>query len=723
MKTKYRYKLTINSVEYSAAPLIGDGSSIQGKQPPGQYYHRETLAGGIKFSGADYERIMARPLDEYIFFEVEKSEDYGTTWGSRFTGRFTLASASDIDEDEKKIVVDTEATDIYKAIEDGKDKTFNLPDLTPPLVQLNAVRQPLFQIYIEGSTFINNFLGTGVNWEQPLPSPVFTGVGNDLENIYKFQYISGHYFIPGDASTLSPDVSGTYDKDTRIRTDNAYEIKIIGSGPSLFYRIVDKNNSDAAVYESGTGSPLISVDPYSISGRATFTSLSSASQCRAYSPQFYARMLTNLETVGASPTFALPDPDIVADNNNYTRVLPIDITGLAINSALYQVLPTSFGRYAATAANHAWKYFVRPSNLGTEQYQPVSKSEWQAFSIWFVKDATIRSLQEDASQDIIIKDCYRLSDTIKAVITQLNPLLEHEETTAYSDFLYGSSNTIRGARKHPIITSKQHVIIGDYDQPATKLEVRLSSLTELLYIKYRCKAFIDGTKFRIEHEDFFERGLSYTTENVDTDFTLLAEGHTRLPWTFDTKKYVFEKADIPERLEFGWMDKTSQPFDGFPIDITSKYAQAGNVKDNKIGSFTSDFDYMISQPSDISKDGFWIGDCDQVSADIYSLPFVTLTVDGTVYKLQNGYSSFFYIHAQYYDTRLPAKKATINKVPVEVAAQRRKVQDITAPPTGVSNWMELQKTQIGNGLVSEYEESLTNGSLKIKLRHDTEDAE
>jgi len=433
-------------------------------------------------------------------------------------------------------------------------------------------------------------------------------------------------------------------------------------------------------------------------------------------------MLTNLEIVGATPTIALPDPDIVADNNNYTRVLPLDITGLAINSALHQTTPTQFGKYDPTAANHADEYFVRPDNVGTEQYQPVSKSEWEAFSIWFIKDATIRTLQETASQAIVIKDCYRLSNTIKAVIQQLNPALTHEETTEYSDFLYGTTNPIRGDRKHPIITPKQHVTIGDYDQPATKAEIKLADILSLLYIKYQCKAFIDGTKFRIEHEDFFERGKSYTTENIDTDFTLLTEGHTRLPWTFDTRKYTYDKADIPERLEFSWMDPVSLPFDGYPIDITSKYAQAGNVKSNNIGLFTSDFDFMISQPSDISKNGFFIADCDQISADVYELPFVTMDVDGTTYKLQNGYSSFFYIHDQYYQTRLPAKKATINKVAVEVSAQRRKVQSITAPATTVTDWMKLQTTQLGNGLVNEYEENL-NGNLKIKLRHDTEDAE
>ena len=58
------------------------------------------------------------------------------------------------------------------------------------------------------------------------------------------------------------------------------------------------------------------------------------------------------------------------------------------------------------------------------------------------------------------------------------------------------------------------------------------------------------------------------------------------------------------RYQFGWMDDVTQLFEGNPIDIVSKYVNKDNIANIDIALFTSDVDYILLNPGNISKDGF-----------------------------------------------------------------------------------------------------------------------
>jgi hypothetical protein len=74
--------------------------------------------------------------------------------------------------------------------------------------------------------------------------------------------------------------------------------------------------------------------------------------------------------------------------------------------------------------------------------------------------------------------------------------------------------------------------------------------------------------------------------------------------TFGTSKYRFDKPEMAARYQFGWMDDVTQLFDGNPIDIVSKYVNPDNIAQIDISQFTSDIDYILLNPGEISKDGF-----------------------------------------------------------------------------------------------------------------------
>ena len=50
------------------------------------------------------------------------------------------------------------------------------------------------------------------------------------------------------------------------------------------------------------------------------------------------------------------------------------------------------------------------------------------------------------------------------------------------------------------------------------------------------------------------------------------------PWAYARNQYQFDKPEMAARYQFGWMDDVTDLFDGFPIDILSKYVNPDNIE-------------------------------------------------------------------------------------------------------------------------------------------------
>ncbi len=707
---------TLTELDYDDM-LFGDDIAIKGESPDGEYFHRETMSATVGFTGKAYFLVQPLSIADEWFFVVYKDNGTGT-FSERWRGRTTRIKGKWL-EYSNTVNISFESVDRYTLVIDGKSKRFNLVELAPDLVNVTFERYGLIQIYVEGLNFISNYLTDGAYDESPLPAPVFTGGGNILENTYHFKFHTNKYYIPDDG-TLSPSVGGLYDTGTLLRSDGIYQI-VVNVGDYEIKEVATNN----VVYRSDAGTNLSLPDPWEpltdgVLTRATFTSLTDAnSKTRAYAVPIYARLLTNLTTVQATPTLALPDPDIDPNNSAYTRALPLTITDTnLIYSSLHQTAATEYRRYSSNAQPYPNEYFVRPANVGTEEPQPIGASDWQPFSLWFVKDATLRTLQDDASQTITNRNSYTFASALQAILQQLNPAITFLADSDHSQFLYGT-NPIRTITQVPIISVKNDVKVGDYDTPARKADVRLDDFLNLIFNDWRCKWFIDASnRFRIEHIDWFENGGSYVSEQIAANVTTLVNKDTGYPWEFGQNEYEYDQNAIPERMEFRWMDEVSFPFEGYPINLTSGYVQKGNVRNIDISLFTTDVSFILANANLINKNGFVLFECDQIDALNYNVPYLTTVVNGTNYVLQNGYASFFFIHATYYQSRLPASDAHINAVAqVGITTERLRLQDMEVPATAIADFMQLITTSLGNGLITEYTENINSAFLNLKLRH------
>lgn len=105
----------------------------------------------------------------------------------------------------------------------------------------------------------------------------------------------------------------------------------------------------------------------------------------------------------------------------------------------------------------------------------------------------------------------------------------------------------------------------------------------------------------------------------------------------------------------------------------------------------------------------------------FSLPFITMQIDGTEYQLQNGYLSWIYLQPTYYPYDLPARHVQINGSETSAyGIERKKKQTVNFPSVDDLDPMQLIKTSIGTGQIEKISVNLSSRMNKITVKHDTE---
>lgn len=706
-------------------PAYGNGLEKVLEKAAGEEYYRETLNGPFTFLRADYDLIAGTSIEDTINFNMEKWD--GSVWQTYFSGYFTKADCKfEVDECGEGICrVDITPRDFYDAILGGMEKEFDLVELEPEKTGFNFTRQPIFQVYALGDSVMTCYLG-GTYFELDVPVPVFSS--SDLFTDYFFGYIGTHLAVFGDG--LDPDVSGEYINDVSLtalstapsytrKSDGAYSIRLNGADR---WEIYDTATS-IAYYQSAPLAALFLDE---------LLSLLDSTPVYVRGKNMFMRIITNQLEIGSIPTDDIPENDITSNPAGYEKVRGIGLVGsdvpegtnwesVIIASAASSTLPTRYGKVSEDAPVNAGEYFAIPSGAGTGAIYPQGQSTWADASFWFQYDSVLRDFQESGAELIQVADAYKLADALDAVLQELNPGVSHSESAAFSDFLYGPANAIRGAVKYPIITPKTNITVGEYDQPAKKGPIRLSDILQYLWAAYRCKWHIDASgNFIVEHISYYENGGTYSGTEVSADLTTLTDPQTGKNWEHGANRWEYEKEEMPDRLEPGWMDRATREFDGYPIVIRSVFVQKGNIEQQKAARFTSDIDYMQLQPEDIGKDGFAVVECTE-SKGVYTVPYVEITLpDGAEFKLQNGYLAFIYLHPAYCRYGLPAALIRMNEEDTTaLSVTRRKIQEVDYPLLGIVEPMKLVTTGLGTGKILELRENVAGEYLTAKIAHDT----
>lgn len=265
-------------------------------------------------------------------------------------------------------------------------------------------------------------------------------------------------------------------------------------------------------------------------------------------------------------------------------------------SARYSDTPTEWGMRSDG------KYFLPPNESGL--FIPLDESSWGNASMWFKPDPISAVVERDGRKPYTLKDAYTVADSIAVLLQQFAPGITHKASAEYSEYFYGE-NSGYGKEVQLLLTQKTNVTRGEYTQAAQNSSITLRQLLDMFKNVFRAYWFIEDGKLRIEGIEYFRNGGSYgSTPEIGTDLTQMRSTRSGKPWSFGTSKYKFEKVDMPERYEFGWMDEVTEPFKGLPLEVLSPYVSKGKKEEINVSNFTSDIDYMLLNPGEISNDGF-----------------------------------------------------------------------------------------------------------------------
>lgn len=732
MTPKYRFFLQIgeDGTKQTVRPNYKDDLTLDYELETNQRFYRAKLSGKINFVRADYDIINDAPFDSEFFLYIEKSDDWGQTYNQYYKAKFMKTDCT-FNDDDKLVTVKPETTDQYDDVLAGLEKEYNLIELAPQIEFLTIRKRPLIQIYVPGDSIVSCFLG-GTNWEQDANA---TTDQNALIQTYHFALCNILKEIQITSHGSPAVISGLY--TGRMATGasaNNFEGKLYPELNVNYYiyitqqRIdglpfgavaveIRKQSDDTAMfrYTKATTSPFdtLEFDLTAVEGSGATGTMHA--DMKSYN--IYARYLCDVEKIDDLNTYPLPADDIVNNNRNYRRAIgyAIDVAFISNN---FSDTPTEWG-----LADNG-KYFAPPYPIYGQTFYPIARSTWRYASLWFGFYLFDWILEEKARKAYTLRDAFTLSSCINVLLKEFAPGITHEATPEYSQFLYNTNNPISGQPFKLLISQKSNIINGEYQTPAQKAPVTLQQIMTMLRDIYKCYWYIEDGKFKIEQINWFRNGGSYGYNPIiDYDLTQLENVRNGKKLVFATSEYSFDKVDMPERYQFEWMDDVTTPFEGLPIEITSKYVTAGKIEEINISNFTSDIDLMLLNPGAISSDGFALFAAVTPSGGgQLELPFTRQTVDNVEYYLQNGYLAFINIQPTYWVYDMPARRFKINNMSnYAIGIERKKKQTLNFPAgTTDPNPMQLVKTYIGNGQVDKLSVNLCSRNIKATLKYDTE---
>ena len=734
MTPKYRFFLQIgeDGTKQTVRPNYKDDLTLDYELETNQRFYRAKLSGKINFVRADYDIINDAPFDSEFFLYIEKSDDWGQTYNQYYKAKFMKTDCT-FNDDDKLVTVQPETIDQYNDVLAGLEKEYNLIELAPQIEFLTIRKRPLIQIYVPGDSIVSCFLG-GTNWEQDANA---TTDQNALIQTYHFALcnilkeiqitshgspavISGLYI--GRMSTgVSPDefMGDLYPELNVNYYIHIAQKRVAGGLPIGLAGVEIRRRSDDVAmfrYTKITQEPFdtLEFDLAAVEGSGATGTMHA--DMKSYN--IYARYLVDVDKIDDLDTYPLSSDDIVDNNRNYRRAIgyAIDVAFISNN---FSDTPTEWG------LADSGKYFAPPYSIYGQTFYPIARSTWRYASLWFGFYLMDWILEEKSRKAYTLRDAFTLSSCINVLLKEFAPGITHEATPEYSQFLYNTNNPISGQSFKLLISQKSNIINGEYKTPAQKVPITLQQIMTMLRDIYKCYWYIEDGKFKIEQVSWFRNGGSYGYNPIiDYDLTQLENVRNGKKIAFATSEYSFDKVEMPERYQFEWMDDVTTPFEGLPIEITSKYVTAGKIEEINISNFTSDIDLMLLNPGAISLDGFALFAAVMPSGGgQLELPFTRQTVDGVEYFLQNGYLAFINIQPTYWVYDMPARKFKINNSQYYALGglERKKKQTLNFPAgTTDPNPMLLVKTYIGNGQVDKLSVNLCSRNIKATLKYDTE---
>ena len=713
MNPIYKFELEAGGANrHQVYPVFKDDLAIDFAKESQQEFFRRKLSGKLTFLSDDYVFISSTVFDTKFGLFLSISYDLGQNWIPYWQGEFWKTDC-EFSEDDQTCIVSPAVVDGYTNILNGQDKEYDLITLAPEIVPVKYDKRPFIQIYRRGDNTVGCWMG-GIWWEQEC-EPITDG--QELDDMHFSVLVREQCFnLDGVTTPQVPDVfygvswyqGGVTLPYTYVNGEWGLKVSF-DSGTLKFYVLLSKNgvNLWEGVYDDFTQVRYLT--PISGSGATGTIAMTTLMY------EVGARIVCDVYDINGVATYPIMSNDALADNRNYTRCVGYTGADMVVFTDNRGSTPTEYGLYQPGI------YYQPPVVAGYYgKFYPCGKKDWSRISMWFQPNIGYDFVDLGGRGGFILNDAYPLASCISVLLQKIAPEITFGASEDYSEFLFGASNPITLVQQYLFLTPKSNVINSGYSQPAQKAPITLKTIFDMLRDCFRCYWFVENGKLRIEHISYFMRGGSYTgTPVVGRDLTQEEVTRNGKKWAYGKNTFTFNKPDTAGRYQFGWMDDVTWPFEGFPIDIISGYVDKSKIEQVSVSNITSDMDYILISPSDISQDGFVLLAA-VLNNGQYELPYKTFTVDNTDVTIQNAYAAFIFLQ-NYYLYDMPAPLFEINGEQRQAVDTRRlKLQDIQFPCLVDPDTKNLIKTGLGFGMLEKISVNLSSRNGKATLKLPTE---
>ena len=698
-------------------PLWNNDIAMEYTKESQQEFFRKSLSGKVVFVKDDYDYIVGKQIDYKFRMDMFISYDNGKTLNEYWKGSFYWTDC-EFDEDGKYVRVTPTTNDDYAGIMAALEKEYNMIDLLPTIEPIHLQKRPIIQTYIQSSVMsprVGCFMG-GNYWEQD--ATYETGINKitrtchfDLNRAFahtNLVFLGGGDVPPqppiSDFNALWHAAEYTQDGTDWWRLSFQEELYIYewrqGGGTVVpLFTIYERSSGNVmwqgrCDYTDGT--------PFTIQGAGSLCDILVSFDVIDL---IYARILTDLENVNGVPTYDIPEDDIIPDNRNYKRVIGIDVQDYIVYTNDYSSTPTKWGRHDVN------EYYEEPQTTGL-LWKPISPSAWVDNAYWLGIGAAISNIDEDGRTPIVLKNAYALEDVISLLLAKTGTGLTLHSGSFVS---YKADNVYQNVTRKIFITPKSNMTNIEYDMAAQEAPISLKKILDMLRECYKAYWYVKDGELHIEHIYWFMTGGTYDPEEMEIgpDLTLQMVTRNGKAWAFGKSQYTFDKPDMAERYEFGWMDEQSAPFNGEPINIISGFIQKGKVEKTIVNDFSADVDYIMANPAGVSPDGFVL-----MAATYdgnWELPFAEIS---SFVELQNAYCAFAFLY-RYYLYDLPSLYYRLGEGTQSIAygVLKSKSQEVSFPCLNDPDMQKLVKTYIGRGQIEKLSINLSSRNGKATLKY------
>lgn len=718
MRVKYRFYLTNESgVRYVAHPVFSDEMALQLARENGEQFFRKSLSQSMTFVRDDFEFIISQTIDTEVVLICEYVSR-GTEYSELFRARFTRIDC-EVNYDDNTIKVTPQVVDEYTDILDGIENEYDLAKLNVESTDVQYHKRAITQLYALGDNIVQCFVGA-VHFETECEAQT-----NRRETMETYHWQEVGVFREIDITNKGA-ANGAYRGKSVIeydqwkyrreerciltREDGAYYIQMQTS----WVNGEEFASVTAILFDRGRNP----IDEYRIveedwwSDNIEFD-MEGGAHCKMQTKNYLGRIISDEVYNPWREWEKLAEDDMVGDNRNYHVVITSHTFGdIILQSGRESDTPTRWGK------SPSGRYYLPPS--GVEVPIPISRSQWGNTSYWY--DHRLYEEQEDTHNDkeITLRNCYPVGAVIKTLLNEIAPDVTHEMTEEYSTFLYryDIDDDFGFGKNRLLIAPKSNVIVSENTQSATKAIITLRQVLSMLADVFQCYWHIEDGKLRIEHISWYKNGGSYDREaNVGYDLTELRDARNGKPLAYHTSKVTYDKESMPQRYEFKWSDDVSSFFVGEPIVILSNNVKKDQKQEVNVQGFTSDLDYILANPNNISQDGYVL-----IATNLgYQIQNNKVAINGASYYVQNGVLSYAYLQPKYWTYDMPSYNIEVNGERTRANGVKRTAkQNVTIPVDGVPDMTLAVKTYLGNGQYDTTNINLSSLTAQTTLRYDAE---